>query len=254
MARSRKATPLEAFEDNIADAEALLAYAAALRNQRQRRMRRELRVKVGEALGIPVAQRDDLDCIESGDLFIVLKPAGGLDREDFRDQRPLLRQAIVAGCTALETYVGDKAMEFVGPALRAKKPPADLREVPLTVGMVLDIEREYQRKGWGMRKSIEKYIRRESSYAPSHISSVLATIGFNGWANKVDAHRGVAKGTTGTQLESITKRRNVIAHSGDRRGQGRASLEPTEVEQHLKVLREVVDSLEHLLAAHKIQD
>ncbi len=33
------------------------------------------------------------------------------------DLRPLLRQAVVAGCAALETYVVDKAMYFIGSAL-----------------------------------------------------------------------------------------------------------------------------------------
>jgi hypothetical protein len=45
-----KQTPLQTFEDNMADARRLLE--GALGNQRQRRMRRELREKVGEALGV----------------------------------------------------------------------------------------------------------------------------------------------------------------------------------------------------------
>jgi len=46
------ASPLEVFEDNIADAERLTDLAAALVNTRVRRMRRELRDSVGDALGV----------------------------------------------------------------------------------------------------------------------------------------------------------------------------------------------------------
>ncbi len=133
--------PYKAFEDNIGDAEALLSYAVAFTNQRSRRMRTELRDRVGDALNIPQRERDQLDCLQSSDIFMVFAPGGNLGREDFRDLRPLLRQSIVAGCAALETYVADKAMKFVRQALDADNPPRRLKDIPLTVGLWIEIER-----------------------------------------------------------------------------------------------------------------
>src|SRR5436190_14095515 len=98
MARQRKPTPLDVFEDNIADAERLLQLTRILLNTRKRRMRRELRETVGDAIKVGRRDQDGLDCVESLDVFVVLKPDGVARREHFTDAqlRPLLRQAIVA--------------------------------------------------------------------------------------------------------------------------------------------------------------
>ena len=74
MARPKKQTPMEAFSSSIADAEVLLSYADAFGNKRARRMRRELRLRVGAALRLPRRDQDDLDCIESDDLFVIFRP------------------------------------------------------------------------------------------------------------------------------------------------------------------------------------
>ena len=118
---SRKLSPYEAFVDNIEDAEALLSYAHAFQNRRARSMRSELRLRIGEALKVAATRQNELDCLESDDLFVVFKPDSRLGRDEFKDLRPLLRQALVAASAALETYVADKAMEFVGPALSASE-------------------------------------------------------------------------------------------------------------------------------------
>jgi hypothetical protein len=103
------------FETNIADAERLLSLAQALDNKRIRAMRRELREGFGAAMKLPKRDQDDLDCIESDDLFVIIKPAGALRREDFAEPelRPLLRQAVVSVAAATESYVAEKACGFI---------------------------------------------------------------------------------------------------------------------------------------------
>ena len=61
MARKPKPTPLDVFEENISDAQRLVDLSNALLNGRKRRMRRELRESVGEAIGLPRKRRDGLD-------------------------------------------------------------------------------------------------------------------------------------------------------------------------------------------------
>jgi len=68
--------PMETFEANIADAETLFSYSRALGNQRTRRMRKELRQRVGEALRVSKKERSELDCIESDDGYVFAKPDG----------------------------------------------------------------------------------------------------------------------------------------------------------------------------------
>lgn len=247
-----KLKPYEAFRDNIGDAEALLNYAVAFENQRARGMRLELRNRVGEALKIPQKERDQLDCLESDDIFLVFLPTGNLHRDHFLDRRPLLRQSLVAACAALETYVADIAMNFVGRAIRSDIPPRRLRNIPLTVGRWIEIERTYKRRGRAMRNVVEEHLRETSSTAPNRIAEVLLTVGVQDWVKRVDKLRQVKPGTTETQLKGLTDRRNRIAHSADRQGRGRASLEADTVTSYLGIIKSVVEATESLLQAHEV--
>ena len=240
----------EAFDDNIGDAEALLGYAVAFENRRRRRMRQELREGIGAALSMPKKQWGQLDCLQSEALLVVFVPGGHLGRENFNDLRPLVRQSLVAACAALETYVADKAMEFVGQALRAEEVPRRMKDIPLTVGRWSEIERTYERRQWGVRAVVEDYIRETSSTAPNQIALVLSTVGVHDWLKSVDKARHVSRGTTDEELSTITERRNRIAHSADRQGRGRASITPQEVREHIRIIRAVVNATESIFANH----
>lgn len=250
---AKKLSPYQAFKDNMRDAEALLSYARAFQNKRSRRMRKELRSRVGHALRIKGSQREALDCLESKDLFVVFMPKGDLDRDLFSNQQPLLRQSLVAACAALETYVADKAMEFVGPALKADELPSRMKAISLTVGNWASIEGKYTRRGWGIREIVGDHLRETSSTAPNKIGFVLSTIGVKGgWSKQVDSLRSVEPGTTVRELDDITERRNRIAHSADRKGRGRMSSKLKEVEQQIAAIQEVVYALEELLEKHEV--
>lgn len=88
-----KPTPLEVFEDNITDAERLVHLAHVLTNNRKRGMRRELRGTFGAAMGLSRKHRDQLDCVESSELFVIIKPGATGQRDLFTEGelRPLLR-------------------------------------------------------------------------------------------------------------------------------------------------------------------
>ena len=248
----RKPKPYQAFKDNIGDAEALLGYAVAFKNQRSRRMRREIRERVGDALRIPQSQRDQLDCLQSDDVFVVFTPDGNLGREDFTDLRPLLRQSLVAACAALETYVADKAIEFVGPAVRADTPYRRMKDIPLTVGRWVEIERIYKNRGSAIRSVVVEHIRETSSTAPNRIAEVLSIVGVQNWLKGVDDARGVVPSTTDTELKELTERRDRIAHSADRKGRGRALIAPEEVREDLQTINSVVEATESLLSDHSV--
>ena len=251
MAGKRKQTPTEVFEMAVADAEHLIALVEGFTNQRKRRMRAELRDRVGEALKVGVGDRQHLDCLESDDLFVVFKPGGRLCRNDFVDARPLLRQALVAACAAFETYLADKVMSLVGPLLKNEATlTRRLRELPLTLAVWMEIEQKYERKRWGLREYVvEPAVREMSSTAPNQVGALLGLLGVDDWARKVDKQRGVQRGRTVKDLERITARRNRIAHEADRVGRGRAPLGIAEVRDEITVLRSVVGAIESLLAA-----
>lgn len=234
-------TALEAFELNMQDADLLVTVAAALTNERRHRMRRELREKIGQALNLPKGRWNDLDCIESDDFFGVLKPDATIDRAGLSDMRPLLRQAIVAGCAALETYVGDRAMELVGPVLKRQPLPKRLRDVPMSLGRSLEIERTYKRRGWGRRVVVHDHVRQLASAEPSSIGQVFSLAGCDSIWKQVS---GSAGKKLENRLETIVDRRNVIAHTGDRKGRGRATLTLEDARADLTHIRLVVRHLE----------
>src|SRR3546814_4741555 len=83
MAGVPKPKPMTAFRDNMSDAHALVRLARATTTKRTYRMRRELRGRVGGALRLAQGVHDQLDCVESDDLFIVILPSSSLKRGDF---------------------------------------------------------------------------------------------------------------------------------------------------------------------------
>lgn len=250
MAGVSKPTAREAFDYNIADAETLVLLAEALQNKRVRRMRRERRETLGEALGIARRDWNELDCIESQDLFAVFTPASRLARHAFDEVslRPLLRQALVAGCAALETFVGDRVMELYRGALDSDERPRRLLELPMTVEEWLWIDENYTRKRWGLREVVEWQVRRISSPSPGQIGIAFGIVGQKKLWQKVDKHRGVKGGESEQFLERLYERRNQIAHTGDRVGRGRATITATEVDDDLECVISIVDALETITA------
>jgi hypothetical protein len=248
MPRRPKPTPIQAFEDNIADAERLVAYARALTSRRQYRFRRELRGRIAAALRIADRDQDSIDGLESEELFVVFKPGAKLVRTDFSDFAPLLRQAIVAACAATETFLGDRAIGRVREIIKGRKAlPARLATVPMTVERWHAVELKIYRRRAITDHVIAPYIREYTSTAPSKVGELLSMIGVANWSKQVDSLRKVPSGQTVEDLQRITDRRNKVAHESDRRGDGRATITVDGVEDILSQLRSIVAALDQLL-------
>lgn len=249
MSGKPKQKPLQAFQYNMADAHHLVKLAEGFSNSRARTMRKELRDRVGEALKVRVRERYKLDCLESPDVFLTFLPGSRLQREDFTDHRPLLRQALVAACAATETYLGDKVMDNVGPLLASSDAMTRrLRKIPLTLQDWRYIEDQYERRRSGIRhRIIEPYVREQASTAPNQVGVMLSMLGVDDWSKKLDRQRATNKGSTEELLARITDRRNKIAHQGDRSGRGRAPLQVDDVKSDLAALESIVTAIEALL-------
>jgi len=210
-------------------------------------MRRELRESVGAAIKLAKGKWDDLDCIESDDIFLVLKPGGQVTRQHFTEPelRPLLRQAVVAISAAVESYIVAKAGSFVSTAL--DNPPPRLKDVSVSLVEIMEIEEKYSRRRWGHRAILERHIETEASPDPSKVGRVMSTVGVSGFWPKVDAYRKVAKGKSEAQLSELYRRRNKIAHTGDRTPTGRSSLKLEEVEGYYSNAKSIVEALEAVL-------
>jgi hypothetical protein len=248
MAR-KKHTALEAFELNMADAYFLADLAGGLTNQRVRRMNKVLRERVGEALKINGKRRERLDCVESEDFFVVLKPDTELSRERLKDVRPLLRQAVVAGSAAFETYVADRAMELVGPVLRRRPLPRRLGELSMTFEQYYDINANYERTAWGVRKLVGSAVTKQASPAPNQVGAVFAMVEEASILKRVDVHLKRPNTTSEKCLERLYERRNAIAHTGDRVGRGRADIDRAEVVSDLDELCRIANAIDTVTPA-----
>jgi hypothetical protein len=247
VARPRRPSPIEVFETSIADAERLLGLARALDNKRVRRMRRELREGFGSAMRLAKRDQERLDCVESDDLFVIIKPNGAFTRADLAEQelRPLLRQAIVSVAAATESYVSEKASSYIGEALDGA--PDKLRGVRVTLGEVFDIEQTLKRRRFGWRRLVQERIERDSGSAPNKIDAVFGFVGRQVPWGKIDDRRHVRRGESRKQMEELAKRRNRIAHTGDRIGARRATIDLAEADRHLKNAKAIVEALEREL-------
>lgn len=248
---ARKLTPIEAFELNMEDAHHLVRLVEGFTNQRQRRARREWREKVGAALDIPKRGWEQLDCVESPDVAVVLKPGSNLTRDHFTDHKPLLRQALVAACAATETYLADKVMEVVrDQTTSTAAASARLQKLPLSIGDWLYIEQNYTYRRSGLHnRIIEPHIREMASTSPTQVGALLSLIGIQKWCDKLDHLCQVPKGETEATLKRITLRRNKIVHTGDRQGRGRAPLGIGEVKADLGALNSIVHAIEKMVNA-----
>lgn len=250
MTGVHKPTPLEAFQDNMRDAHHLVRLAEGLTNGRSRRMRKERRERVGAAWDVPARQRDELDCLESDDVYLTFKPGSRLQRDMFEDHRPLLRQALVAACAATETYLADKVMTRVSDLTSSRNASsAKILKLPMTVGDWMMLKEEYKsrpRRGLHGR-IIEPLVRQDASTDPAKVGKLLSLIGVSNWSKQLDHIRGVDKGGTEELLARVTGRRNRIVHTGDRQGRGRAALDINQTQSDLEALESVVHAIDKLV-------
>lgn len=242
-----KPKPMAAFNDNMADAHALVRLAEALVTNRTYRMRKEMRTKIGNALRIPQKRQDLLDCVHSDALYITLLPGSGWTRSDFQIQEPLLRQALVAGCAATETFLADRVTE----CCRRLTNDEDLGRIG-KISMTVAQWQVVNRSGYPRRaiadKVIAPHVALNASTAASKVGELLALVEIDHPMTKLDSVRRVAKGTTESELERITARRNQIAHQGDRSGRRRAHITREEVVADLAALESIVQTIDGVLA------
>lgn len=247
MTRTGRTKPsaIDAFEETLSDAQALIDHAAVFQNGRSRRIRAELRHRLAEALRIAKGERDEIDGIESSDVFVVLKPGARVTRDCFTADAlvPLLRQVFVICCAAVETYVADRTMELLRGRLRGEIAP-ELACLEMSVGEVIRIEKRYKRRLAGVRQAIDDKVRQEASPAPDRVAYTLKMAGVKNLWREVDKKRGLSANESSKQLQSIVNRRNRIAHCGDRAGRGRGHVTIGQARSALEQVREIVEAIQ----------
>ncbi len=240
MARPRDLSAMEVFNDNMADATRLLRWAQALKNKRRRSMRTEQREAFLTMRRMRRADLDDLDCVESDDLYIVLLPNGprALDKDDFTrtGTEPLLRQSVVAMAAAVEGYVHTKTQQFLTEALDEAeayiaepdgKQPGVVRALKKMNMSLMDAmelverQRDGKRIRWNFRDMLRRELHNFSSSDPDRFGKAFSMVGKRIDWKRIDKDRGLNPPKQGDaesylDLKALAGRRNDIAHRNDR--------------------------------------
>lgn len=125
----------------------------------------------------------------------------------------VLRAAVVFAVSALDAYFHDKVKYRVGRFGASSMPPALAKfEVPLATLAGWD---SATRKGNVIRNSVMAALSVRPLQSPAVIADTVRLIGISSFWDTIEPNAAKKKALLGT-LNGIVKRRNQIAHEGDR--------------------------------------
>lgn len=129
----------------------------------------------------------------------------------------LLRQAVVVGCTALESFFWDALRENVLTIVRARKRGADesLRKLTLSLDDYLSLE-GYEDPDVRLQQIILKNFERGTLYDATSIENIANVLTVKDFWAKVAAKTGNPDNEIKRHIGEIIQRRNQIAHRADR--------------------------------------
>jgi hypothetical protein len=202
---------------NFSVAEQLLRLYELFRDLRQDAAPNDLRLAVCKELRLP--ETAHLQHASNDQVIVVAKaqppiPAALLtpDGGNF-----LLRQAVVVGCTALESFFWDALRENVLTIVRARRRGADeaLRKLTLTLDDYLSLE-GYEDPEVRLQQIILKNFERGTLYDISSIERIASILTVKDYWRLVAKRCGLSDGDIKRQLGELIARRNLIAHRADR--------------------------------------
>jgi hypothetical protein len=240
--------PLTVFEQNFRAPEALLKTYRLF--QQKEGAPSELQQLLRKHLSVPLGEETFLLSNEA--LHGLVRELAGVAPGFFRDRNLalLLRQAIVAACSAADVYynsaLGTYAVEVL--LSRKQQAPKELREVKMTLGDYIGIA-EYQDPKIKLKQVIAAQFTRDTLANVDGITVALQILGVGRTPEEVWRGLGEVAGHNfkdlREQVKDLVSRRNDIVHRGDRPRLGEESEEPQPIEYtwaigHVGTLKKVV--------------
>lgn len=252
-------TPFTDFENSFRSAETLLKVYRLLDTPNGPQTEHALTHRVRELL---MARDDEELILLTNELFM------GVVREN-ADMRPavfkhdnlnmLLRQAIVAGCSAIDVYYPALLREHLPQIIAVKERnfmPADKSTKDFLKGFQLSLEdslrmlsEKEQSKYLG--NLLSEYFKRQTFSTQQGVAVSLQILGVEDPWNKIAQCLGQPRESLAKQFEALVSRRNDIVHRGDR-----DSKDPTGAvqaiayawtEHHIRTARSVALASEQLV-------
>jgi hypothetical protein len=216
---------------NFSVAEHLLQLHELFRSLQEDKLNEPLRLAVCNCFEIP--EKSVLRYARNDQVVLVAKatapiPASLLVEDGINF---LLRQAVVVGCTALESFFWDALRENVLTIVRARKRKADdtLRKLTLSLDDYLSLE------GWEdpderLQQIILKNFERGTLYDASSLENIAKVLTVTNFWTQVAAKTGNPDKDIKRHIGEIIQRRNQIAHRADRPDESAA--QPEEQDGH----------------------
>ena len=209
--------PLTAFRQNIKAAEKMIRLHELLAGKNVRGIRKERAAALKKALRWRKA--DQIDRSENAYLYIVIRRADAVTRSDFgaKQLEFLLRQAVVAACSAMDCYFLEKVEEHIWTVYSKKgaESPPDLLRLRIRMEDYLKAE-GYTRKGWAIKAGMMNSIQYSSFQSPDAIKDRLQLLGVKDFWSDVARELGRRPSELRNQVKEFVERRNQIVHKGDR--------------------------------------
>jgi hypothetical protein len=211
---------MKAYElagQNFRVAESLLQLFEAFRDLHVTDANEPLRLAVCTVLGVP--ENTAFQQVLNDRAVILSKATAPIPETLTAPGGPnfLLRQAVVVGCTALESFYWDALRENVLTIVRARKGGADvsLRDIKLTLGDYLSLE-AWDDPDVRLKQIILKNFERGTLYDVESIDRISKILTVPNLWDKVSERCGVPEKTLRTYVGELITRRNQIAHRADR--------------------------------------
>ena len=209
--------PLTVFQHNFAAAENLVRLYDLLSGP----------TEDGKAESAAQAVRGTLEILEGEQifalcndrLFLIAREAAQVSSNFFHEHNlaSLLRQAVVAACSALDAYFNDKFRENVMTVLLSKKryAPKELKELVMTFDDYLSLE-SWADPNQRLQQILEKNLERRTLSNANGITDMTAILGIKDFWEQLGRECGEKPGDLRRRIDEIAARRNDIVHRADR--------------------------------------
>jgi hypothetical protein len=249
--------PLTVFQHNFAAAENLIRLYDLLSGPT---------VEDGGTKAVIEAARKHLEILDGEQIFylhndrifLVAREAAQVSANFFHEHNlaSLLRQAVVAACSALDAYFNDKFRENVLTVLLTKKryAPEELKKLVMTFDEYLSIE-SWADPNERLQQILEKNLERRTLSNANGITDMVSILGINDFWEQVGRECGEKPSDLRRNIDEIAARRNDIVHRADRpkeqqevNGSGLQVINRAWVNHRVQIVKTVV------LASEKIID
>ncbi len=209
--------PLTVFQHNFAAAENLVRLFDLLSGP----------TEDGRAKIVTEVVRSSLEILEGEQvfslcndrIFLIAREAAQVSATFFHEHNlaSLLRQAVVAACSALDAYFNDKFRENVMTVLLANKryAPKELRSLVMTFDDYLSLE-SWADPNQRLQQILEKNLERKTLSNANGITEMTAILGIKDFWEQVGRECGEKPSDLRRQIDEIAARRNDIVHRADR--------------------------------------